>query len=342
MEYRKFGPTDLTVSALGFGCYDAAGGGYGDKMAAAVQQAVDLGITCFDTAAGYGNGESERMLGKALGPRRKKVVVVTKCGVNYAGRPKGRDSRRESILASVDNSLQRLQTDYIDVMLVHLPDVNTPFDETMGALDTAVQQGKVRAVGVFCFTLEQLKECEQARRVDVVQYIYHMFDRRMAHEIFPHCLQQGMGVMAHASMGFGILAGAYAEDQNFGDNDFRATGGNPDMVVGIYDKDAFQRNVRLVNDLKPIAENRGKTMPQLALRWVLSHPAISVALVGTLNTQQLEENVGALDWALSAEDMRQIDEVFARYGVDTNPPCSPASSNKTVARLPESYDSRSY
>ena len=320
MEYRKFGSTDITVSALGFGCYDAAGGGYGDKMAAAVHRALDLGVTCFDTAAGYGNGESERMLGKALGPRRKDAVVVTKCGVNYAGRPKGRDSRRASILASVDNSLQRLQTDYLDVMLVHLPDVNTPFNETMGALDTAVQQGKVRAVGLFSFTLEQLKECEQARRVDVVQYIYHMFDRRMEQELSPHCRQRGIGVMAHASMGFGILAGAYSEDHKFGDNDFRATGGNPDMVVGIYDKDAFPRNVRLVNDSKRIAQDRGKTMPQLALRWVLSHPAISVGLVGTLDTQQLEENVGALDWALSSEDMRQIDEVFARYGVDTNPP----------------------
>lgn len=324
MEYRKFGSTDITVSALGFGCYDAAGGGYGDKMAAAVHRALDLGVTCFDTAVGYGNGESERMLGKALGPRRKKVAVVTKCGVNYAGRPKGRDSRRESILASVDNSLQRLQTDYLDVLLVHLPDVNTPFEETMGALDTAVQHGKVRAVGVFCFTLEQLKECENARQVDIVQYIYHMFDRRMEQEMFPYCRQRGIGVMAHASMGFGILAGAYSEDQQFGENDFRATGGNPDMVVGIYDKDAFRRNVRLVNDLKPIAENRGKTVAQLALRWVMSHPAISVALVGTLNTQQLEENVGALNWALSGDDLRQIDEVFARYGVNTNPPMFPS------------------
>ncbi len=123
-------------------------------------------------------------------------------------------------------------------------------------------------------------------------------------------------------LGFGCYdaAGAYAEDQEFGVNDFRATGGNPDMTVGIYDKDAFARNVRLVNDLKPIAESRGKTVAQMALRWVLTHPAISVALVGTLNTQQLEENIGTLDWALSGEDMRRIDEVFAKYGVNTSPP----------------------
>lgn len=320
MEYRKFGPTDLTVSALGFGCYDAAGGGYGNRMAAAVNGALDLGVTCFYTAYAYGNGESERMLGKALGPRRKDAVVVTKCGVNYPNRPNGRDSRRDAILASVGQSLQRLQTDYLDVLLIHLPDVNTPFDETMGALDTAVRQGKVRAVGVFSFSLEQLKECEKARPVDVIQYIYHMFDRRAEQEILPHCRKQGVGVMAHASMAFGILAGAYTEDHKFGANDFRGASGNSDMVVAIYDKEAFPRNVRLVNDVKLIAESRGKTVAQLALRWVLSNPAISVALAGTLNTDQLEENIGALDWALSAEDMRRIDDVFTKYGVNTNPP----------------------
>ena len=316
MEYRKFGPTDMTASVLGFGCYDAAGGGYGDQMAASVHRAVDLGITCFDTAKAYGEGESEAMLGRALGPRRKDVVVVTKCGTHYENRPKGRDSRRDAILASVDQSLQRLQTDFIDVLLVHAPDVNTPFEETMGALDSAVQQGKVRAVGVFNFTLDQIKECEKTRRIDVVQYFYNLFDRRTEQEILPYCQQRGIGVMAHASMGWGLLAGAYAEDHKFGERDFRGRG---EPLGWIYGKDVFPRNVRLVNDLKPIAESRGKTIPQLALRWVSSNPSVSVALVGTLNTQQLEENWGVLDWALSGEDMRQIDEVFARYGVDTHP-----------------------
>lgn len=139
-------------------------------MAAAVNRAVDLGITCFDTEKGYGYGKSEAMLGRALGPRRKDVVVVTKCGTHYEDRPKGRDSRRHVILASVDQSLERLHTDYIDVLLVHAPDVTTPFEETMGALDTVVQQGKVRAVGVFNFTLDQIKECEETREFDVVQY----------------------------------------------------------------------------------------------------------------------------------------------------------------------------
>ena len=322
MEYRKFGPTDLTVSALGFGCYE-----YGEKhyswgeeyivrMIATVNRAIDLGITCFHTAPHYGGGDSELMLGRALGPRRKDVVVVTMCGWDGSelDRPKHRDSRRESILPLVDQSLQRLQTDYIDVLQVHAPDVNTLFEETMGALDSVVQQGKVRSVGVSNFTLDQIKECEATRRIEVVQYDFNMLDRRRELDIFPYCQQQGIGVMTWGSMGSGLLA-----DTEFGENDSRGRGGNPEWDGGILALEHRQRYVQLIEDLKPIAASRGKTMPQLALRWVLSHPAVSVALVGTLNVQELEENLGVLDWALSGEDLRQIDEVFARYGVETHP-----------------------
>ena len=333
MEYRTFGPTDITVSALGFGCWDAEnhhswGDDYIDRMTATVNRAIDLGITCFHTAPHYAGGDSERMLGRALGPRRKDVVVVTMCGLGFEGseldRPKNRDSRRESILSLVDQSLQRMQTDYLDALLVHAPDVNTPFEETMGALDSVVQQGKVRAVCVSNFTLDQLKECEATRLVDIVQYDLNMFDWRIEQEILPYCQQQGIGVMTYGSMGFGLLSGTFTADTKFADNDYRGMGGNPgsDWLgydAGILAREHWQRNVRLVDDLKPIAESRGKTMAQLSLRWVLSNPTVSVALVGTLSDRELEENLGIRDWALSGDDLRQIDEVFARYGVDTHP-----------------------
>ena len=322
MEYRKFGPTDMTVSVLGFGCWEM-GGGYGDiaeaDITAAINRAIDLGINCFDTAPGYGGGASERMLGRALGQRRKDVVVVTKCGVDYPDRPKGRDSRMVSILASVDRSLVDLQTDYLDVLLVHWPDVNTPFEETMHALDSVVRQGKVRAVGVSNFTIDQIKECEATRRIDVVQYGLNMFDQRSEQEIFPYCQQQGTGVMVYGPLAFGLLTGAFTTDTKFGGDDWRATGGRQGWNVGMYAEEHFQRNVRLVGELKPIAERRGKKMPQLALRWVLSNPAVSVALVGTRKVQEVEDNLGVLEWALSGADMLEIDEVFAKYGVDTHP-----------------------
>jgi aryl-alcohol dehydrogenase-like predicted oxidoreductase len=322
MEYRKFGPTDLTVSVLGFGCWEM-GGGYGDisesKVVAAVNRAIDLGINCFDTAPAYGKGESERMLARALGPRRKDVLVVTKCGVGYQDRPKGRDSRLVSIMASLEQSLRNLQTDYIDVLLIHWPDVNTPFEETMHALDNAVQQGKVRAVGVSNFTPQQIKECTETRGVDVVQYGLNMFDRRREQDILPYCLEQGIGVMVYGPLAFGLLTGAFTTDTRFGQNDWRATGGRPGWNVGVFAEENFQRNVRVVEELKPFAQRRGKMMPHLALRWILAHPAVSVALVGTRSVQEVEDNVGVLEWALSGTEMAEIDEVFARYAVDTAP-----------------------
>ena len=279
-----------------------------------MHRAIDLGIICFDTAASYGIGESERMLGQALGPRRKDVVVVTKCGIRYEDRPKGRDSRMVSIMASVEQSLRNLQTDYLDVLLVYWPDVNTPFDETMHALDTIVQQGKARAVGVSNFTLDQIKECMTTRQIDAVQYGLNMFDRRMEQELFPYCLEQGIGVMVYGPLAFGLLTGTFTEDQTFGQNDWRATSGNPQWNAGIFAEEHFQRNVRLVEELKPIAGRRGRGMPHLALRWILSNPAVSVALVGTSSVEELEDNLEVMEWALSGNDMAEIDEVFARYG----------------------------
>ena len=316
MEYRKFGPTDITVSAIGFGCWEVSRV-YTEEMAAAIPLAVDRGITCFDTAAVYGDGESERMLGKALGSRRKDVVVVTKCGAGYANRPpKGRDGRREAIFASVDESLRNLQSDYVDVLMPHWPDTETPFEETMLAMDDLVKEGKVRAVGLSNFSMEQLKACEAARRVDVLQHSYNMFDRRPETAIYPYCEQQGIGVMAWGSLANGILGGRFTADTQLPDGDWR---GNaiPEYGAGMYAD--IPGAVRLVDDLKPIGAQRGKTMAQLALRWVMSNPTVSVALVGITNARELEENLGALDWALSGEELREVDEVFARYGVDTRP-----------------------
>jgi aryl-alcohol dehydrogenase-like predicted oxidoreductase len=299
------------------------GGTYGDvsqsEVAAAVNRAIDLGINCFDTAPAYGRGESEILLGRALANRRKDVVVVTKCGVGYPERPKGRDSRMVSVFASVEESLRNLATDYLDVLLIHWPDVNTPFEETMNALDSLVHQGKVRAVGVSNFTLEQIKECEGVRSVDVVQYGLNMFDRRMEQDIFPYCQQRGTGVMVYGPLAFGLLSGAFNADTTFGANDWRATGGRPGWNVGVFAEEHFQRNLQVVEELKAIAQLRAKQMPHLALRWVLSNPAVSVALVGTRTVQEVEDNVAGLEWALSGADTEQIDAVFARYGVDTHP-----------------------
>lgn len=322
MEYRPFGKTGLEVSAIGFGCWEL-GGGYGHfdegEVIAAIHKAMDLGINCFDTAEGYGMGKSEALLARGLGTRRKDVIVATKVGIGYrdSGREKGRDSRKARIMASVENSLRFLNTDYIDVYLIHWPDRHTPFDETMRAMDDLVQQGKARFVGVSNFRADEIDSCMDARRVDVGQYGYHLFDRRMERDVFPYCETHGIGMMGYGSLAHGLLTGAFDEHTAFGERDWRSKGGLFNMPL--FTEENFPRNLKVVEALKQMAAKRGTAVHHLALAWVLSNPVISTALVGVRQPSEVASNMGALELTLSADDKRAIDAVFERWGVDTRP-----------------------
>ncbi len=325
MEHRPFGQTGLEVSAVGYGCWEI-GGGYGaieeEEFGRAISRALDLGINCFDTAEGYGLGASERALGQALGKRRDEAVIVTKFGTNYKEMPDLRDSRRERVIASIDKSLKHLGTDYVDVYLVHWPDRRTPFEETMGALDDIVREGKVRFVGLSNFTLEEIEACMAVRRVDVVQYGWNMFDRRMQRDILPYCAEHGVGFMAYGSLAFGLLTGTFTEDHDFDSTDWRARQGNMGAIklfAALFGPEKFKDNVRAVEELKGIAARYGKSLPQLALRWAISHPAVSTALVGCRTVAEVEDNVGAIGWSIAEADLAEIDAIFERHGVNTTP-----------------------
>ncbi len=325
MEQRPFGPTGLEVSAIGFGCWEV-GGGYGDVEEAefghAVGRALDLGINCFDTAEGYGMGASEVALGKALGSRRDEAIIVSKFGMNYRDKPNMRDSSRERVLTTIDKSLKNLGTDWVDVYLVHWPDRSTPFEETMSALEEVVRDGKVRAVGLSNFTLDEIETCRQAFRVDVVQYGWNMFDRRMQREILPYCAEHNIGFMAYGSLCFGLLTGTFKEDHDFGSADWRSRKGNMGaikMFENLFGPETFPRNVRAVEELKGIAARYDKSLPQFALRWAISHPAVSTALVGCRNIAEVEDNIGAVGWSISDDDLADIDAIFERHGIETTP-----------------------
>jgi aryl-alcohol dehydrogenase-like predicted oxidoreductase len=325
MEYRPFGATAVQTSAIGFGCWEIAGG-YGrieqSDFARAVQRAVDAGITCFDTAEAYGMGISERALAEALGIRRRDVLLVTKVGIGYPDAPNRRDSRRGRIMASIETSLRNLATDHVDLYLVHWPDANTPFEETMQALDDVVRQGKARHIGVSNFRLDQIQACMRLRRIDVVQYAWHMFDRRMQAEIFPYCAAERIGVMAYGSLAYGMLSGAFHADMRFDETDWRSRGGNLgnlNLFRTLLGAEYFPRNLEVVEALKAFAASRGKTLPQLALRWTLSNPVISVALVGCRRPAEVEENLGALGWTLAPDDLATIDQIFAQHDAITMP-----------------------
>jgi aryl-alcohol dehydrogenase-like predicted oxidoreductase len=322
MEYRDFGATGLKVSALGYGCWEM-GGNYGDfavdQMTRAVNAAIDAGVNIFDTALAY--GDSEALLGRALGPRRKDVIVVTKCGI--ADRPGllgFRDGRRETILASIDRSLARLGTDYVDVLLVHWPNRKVPFEETMAALDEIERAGKARFIGLSNFKVEEIEYCRRLRRIEVIQCGLHLFDRRMEPEVLPYCRENNLGVMIYGSLGFGLLTGAFSRDTRFPDNDWRQRGGSPGLVMGLFSAEKFPRNVGAVEDLKPVAARLGKTLPQVALAWVLGHPAVSVALAGMRTSDEVRDNLGAVGWTVDPATCAEIDAIFARHGVDSRPP----------------------
>jgi aryl-alcohol dehydrogenase-like predicted oxidoreductase len=326
MEYRQFGKTDLKVSAIGFGCWEI-GGTYGrideSQFGRAVQQAIDNGINCFDTAEAYGMGVSEQALARALGARRRDVSIVTKFGVGYDERPTRRDSSRGRVIASIEKSLQRLQTDHVDVYLVHWPDPDTPLDETIHALDCIVRQGKARYIGVSNFRLAQIETCMRLRRIDVVQYGWNMFDRRMRAEIFPYCAAQEIGVMAYGSLAYGMLSGTFHAGMQFEESDWRSRGGmlgNLNLFRSLFGPEHFLRNLEAVDNLKRLAAKYDKTLPQFALRWTLANPVVGTALVGFREPAEVTENLGALGWTISAADMAEIDAILDRHGCVTVPP----------------------
>ncbi len=325
MEYRKFGQTGVDISAIGFGCWEI-GGGYGSieetDFIKAINRALDAGINSFDTAEAYGFGASEKSLAKALGSRRKEAVITTKFGVGYPDTPNYRDSTRKRVMESIEKSLKNLDTDYVDVYLIHWPDRNVPFQEPMRALDDLVKQGKVKAVGLSNFKLEEIKACEKVRPVDVVQYCWNMFDRRMQKEIFPYCRENKIGVMAYGSLAYGMLTGTLGEEKAFEKGDWRSRRGqlgNINLAQHLFGPDHFLKNLRAVEELKGVAKRYGKSLPQLALRWTLSNPVISTALVGCRNPGEVDDNLGALGWSISDADMKEIDAIFARNGAVTMP-----------------------
>ncbi|PYN91588.1 MAG: general stress protein [Candidatus Rokuibacteriota bacterium] len=239
---------------------------------------------------------------------------MTKCGVKPP--PPGqlgplRDASRANILREVDLSLKRLRTDWVDVLLVHWPDASTPFEETMRGLEDVVASGRVRFVGVSNFTGAMIEECMRVRRVDVSQVGYHMFDRRQEQETFPTCLREGIGVMGYGSLGHGLLTGAFSAATTFDPaRDWRGHGvafGQP-----IFRADNFKTNVNVVERLRrEVAEPRGVPVSQIALAWVLGHPAVSTALVGARTPAEVDANDAGAELDLSSEERAKIDAILA-------------------------------
>ena len=327
MEQRTFGSTDLRSSAIGFGTWEMGTTQYGaidiKQAVRAVEMALDYGITLYDTAEAYGPYTSEELLAQGLGNRRKDIVLVTKVGFRYSDDPTirgndaiiGRDATAAYITERTEGCLKRLNTDYIDLLFIHWPDHDTPADDTIPALEAMKAAGKIRHYGVSNFTVEMMQACQRVGQLTSSQVGYHMFDRRMEAEHLAYCKAQGIGFMAYGSLGFGLLTGAMTPETSFVDWDWRS--GGHAFGVPLFERENFLKQLRVVERLKTMAADNGKSVAQLAIAWVLGNDAVSVALVGMRNERELQENVAAADWRLSDADYRDIDRIFAEEGVST-------------------------
>lgn len=321
MEQRKLGNTDLVCSAIGFGTWEMSTTMYGDidvaEASRAVNAAIDHGITLFDTAEVYGPFHSEELLAKALGRRRTDITLVTKVGFDYndEGRIVGVNSKNDNVIDRAEGCLRRLKTDVIDLLLIHWRDHDTPLDETMKALDTLKEDGKIRYYGISNFDVDMMKTCSKYGEIVANQVGYHMFDRRMEKEVLPYCGEHNLGFMAYGTLGFGLLTGAFTPDTAFQKRDWRAKGNA--FGLPLFEHDSFVKELRVGERLAELAGGYGKSLAQLAIAWVLGNPAVSVALVGMRDERELEENVAATDWQLTSEDRAEIDRIFEEEGVPT-------------------------
>ncbi len=321
MEQRRFGDTDLVTSAVGFGTWEMSTTMYGhidvDEAANAVNMAIDRGITLFDTAEIYGPYHSEKLLAKALGNRRNEVILVTKVGFDYDDTASviGLNSKKDNIIERTEGCLRRLNTDYVDLMLIHWPDHDTPLNETMEGLEELKQSGKIRHFGVSNFNIDLMEECEQYGHIAANQVGYHMFDRRMEARVLPWCMNNGVGFMSYGSLAFGLLTGAFKPDHQFGEGDWRR--GGVAFGLPLFQEEHFRKEVEVTNRLVELAGGYDKTVAQLALAWVLDHPGVTCALVGMRNERELEENIAATDWKLTEEIRSGINEIFDDIGVPT-------------------------
>ncbi len=321
MEQRRFGDSDLVCSVLGFGTWEMSTTQYGDidvnEAGRAVNAAIDRGITLFDTAEVYGPYHSEELLGKALGPRRKEIVLVTKVGFDYDAESRivGRKSTYNHIITHAEGCLKRLGTGWVDLLLVHWPDHDTPYDEPIRAMEELKAAGKIRYYGVSNFSPAMMDACEKAGHVTANQVGYHLFDRRVERAVLPYCQEHRIGFMAYGTLGFGLLTGAFTPETTFVDWDWRSS--RRAFGLPLFQKEHLLRELKVVKRLQEVAAHYDKTVAQLAIAWVLSHPAATVALVGMRNIKELEENVAAADWKLTAEDKAELDRICEEEDVPT-------------------------
>jgi len=328
METRTLGPTDLELTPVILGTWALGGWMWGgtarNKPDEAVSTALDAGINCIDTAPVYGFGLSEELVGQAVRGRRDRVLLATKCGLvwngeggspfettDLDGRPRTvlRCLRKDSILRECDESLRRLGTDVIDLYQCHWPDPDTPLAETMEALLTLRERGKIRWFGVSNFSVSQMEECLRAAEIGSNQVKYSLLSRGIEEDVLPFCREHGVGVLAYSPMEMGLLTGKIGMDHEFPESDVRRSGPwfQPERRKQVLDA---------VGEMSKIADKYDASPAEISVAWIAAQPGVTAAIAGARNGGQAASAAAAARISLEPEDTAEIRRLFAPLKLD--------------------------
>jgi aryl-alcohol dehydrogenase-like predicted oxidoreductase len=319
MRTRKLGTSDLHLTTVGFGAWAIGGGGWAfgwgpqddEESIRAIHRALDLGVNWIDTAAVYGLGHSEEVVARALADRRGQVIVATKCGLRWKeGGMIYPSLNAASVQREVEDSLRRLRAETLDLYQVHWPNPDREIEEGWAAMARLVEQGKVRHAAVSNFSVEQMRRAQRIHPITALQPPYSMVDRAVEREILPFCAEHGIGVVAYSPLQNGLLTGKFSRErmQRLESEDWRH--GSPS-----FQEPNFERTLELVERLRPLAAEHGRTAAQLAVAWVLRRPEVTSAIVGARRPGQIEETAPAGDWELAGEDLERIERILEEVAV---------------------------
>jgi aryl-alcohol dehydrogenase-like predicted oxidoreductase len=309
---RPLGNTNVGVSPVALGCWPIAGvttlGANDADSIATIQKCFDVGVNHLDTAHVYGpNGESEKLIRRALGNRRDEITIATKCGIHYENGVMVTDNRPERMRDECNESLRRLGTDRVELLYLHAPDDKVPIAEAAGGLRDLMDEGKTLSIGASNCTIEQLEEFQAVCPIAAVQMPYNMLQRDIEKQTIPWCRERKISVMVYWPLMKGLLAGKLTRDSGLDEHDNR-------RKYPMYQGDEWEKNQDFIDQLREIAAETGHTVAQLVINWTIAQPGITSALCGAKRPTQIEETAGAMGWHLTSEQCALIEAAISKRG----------------------------
>ncbi|MDQ3985728.1 MAG: aldo/keto reductase [Actinomycetota bacterium] len=310
MKTQRLGSKGPEISVIGFGAWEAGGMAWGpnppeEQTIQAMETALEAGINWIDTAEAYGGGKSEELVARAV-DGHDDVLIFTK----LAPRPVGSGFHAQGVRAGAEASLKRLGRDTIDVYQLHWPSRDVEIEETWEAMSALVDDGLVKHIGVSNFNRELIERCERVRHIDSLQPHFSLLHHRGRDDLFPLCKDNGTGIVAYGPLGYGLLTGAVTKDTEFGEDDWRSGRHGMRAYEEMFAPGRFERNLEVVDALRPIADRLGITLAQLALAWAFHQDGVTAAIAGSRSPDHVRENAAAGSMELSPKELDEIESIL--------------------------------